>query len=1079
MIEIKSFSFQYDESKHPTLSNIDLTIQDGEFVLLTGRSGCGKTTLIRSLNGLIPHFYPGKIGGDLLMNGSSVLKKKPAEIAGTAGTVFQDPRSQFFMTDTTRELAFGCENMGLSREETIQRIVEAADDLELAPFLNRSIFALSSGEKQQIAIGSVYALNPKVFIFDEPSANLDHNANRRLAEILGSLKKRGYTIVVAEHRFYYFRDLIDRACWIEDGQLKQTFTGEQFCNLEESIRIQYGLRTAYPENETKFSRKPNNIEQTVRTSLAVDSLDFCFKDKESILHNIRFHAESGDIVGIIGNNGAGKTTLLSIISGILKETAGTIVYDGKRLKAKQRLSKSYLVMQDADYQLFGSSVEEELALGVSESQKEKIDNVLKSLGLIEYKERHPASLSGGQKQRVTIGAAIVKGSPIICFDEPTSGLDYDSMVRVSLLIQSLADSGIIVFVVSHDFEFIIRSCTKVLQLDSADEIKSVPLADEVVNKLTIEFFDKGGEILQKGNENEMKKESPLKRLWELAENHTREITFSIVLATAGVVFGILPYISGGELVGGILSKNIDQNFYLFWCGIALLGYAGKSVLYALALSVSHKATFSALAEIRKKMLDKLPKLSLGTLSETPSGAFKQKILDQVEAMERPLAHMFPEMTANLLGPLFILAYLLFVDWRMALLSLVSFPLGMIFMGSIFKSYGEQYAGAMKVGGAMNATLVEYVDGLEVIRNYNQTESSYKKLSEKIFTNAQYYYDWMTKTQFSMSMSKAITPTTLLAVLPVGYIFYSNGSLSFENYLLSIILSFSLQGLLTSAMQFATVQTQVGTMVDTVDSILKAPEQIHKEKALGVLSNNIKLEDVSFSYEEGVEILSNVSLEIEEGSTNAFVGLSGGGKSTIARLIAGFWDVEKGKISLGGVDYKDIPLEQLYNQISFISQDNFLFDENIRDNIRMGKPDATDREVEDVAKKSGCHNFIMNLENGYETRVGKSGSSLSGGERQRVTIARAMLKDSPIIIFDEATAYMDPENEYLVQEALNKLMENKTVIVIAHRLSTIKDSDNIFVIDRGRVESRGKHEDLLEDSRIYRNLWFAHVGKEEE
>lgn len=577
----------------------------------------------------------------------------------------------------------------------------------------------------------------------------------------------------------------------------------------------------------------------------------------------------------------------------------------------------------------------------------------------------------------------------------------------------------------------------------------------------------------------MKNETPLKRLWTLAETHTSEITLAMILATSGVIFGILPYLSGGKLAEGLLLKSTNRNYYLTWCGVALAGYVARSVLYALALSVSHKATFSVLAEIRKKMLDKLPKLSLGTLSETPSGAFKQKIVDQVEAMESLLAHMLPEMTANLIGPLFILGYLFVVDWRMALLSLVSFPLGMIFMGAIFKSYGEQFAGAMKVGGEMNTALVEYVDGLEVIRTYNQAESSYKNLSEKIVANAQYYYDWMTKTQFGMSMSKAVTPTTLLAILPVGFIFYKSGSLSLTNYLLAIILSFSLQGLLSSAMQFATVQTRVGTMVDTVDSILKAPEQVHPEEHVMLPNRNIELKHIHFSYTDDVEVLSDVSLKIREGTTNAFVGLSGSGKSTLAKLIAGFWDVEKGSITLGGISYQNIPLKQLYAQVSFVSQDNFLFDGTVRENIRMGKPHATDAKVENIAKESGCHEFIIALENGYESEVGKGGINLSGGERQRITIARAMLKNAPIVIFDEATAYIDPENEYLIQCALDKLMKNKTVIVIAHRLSTIKDSDNIIVLNNGRIEAQGKHDELLMNSESYKKLWRAHIGKDEQ
>lgn len=257
------------------LRGIDMTVQTGEFILLTGRSGCGKTTLIRSLNGLIPHFYPGEIQGDLVMDGHSLLEMKPAQLAGQVGTVFQDPRSQFFMTDTTRELAFGCENMGLPREETIDRIAKAAKDLELADYLNRSIFALSSGEKQQIAVGSVYALSPKVYIFDEPSANLDYAATKRLAEIMGKLKRDGYTIFVVEHRFYYLRDLIDRVFLIQNGKIEQEFTREQFCSLPEETRISYGLRTAYPERDAEHYQEKERRPMG-KHLLSVQGLSFAY-----------------------------------------------------------------------------------------------------------------------------------------------------------------------------------------------------------------------------------------------------------------------------------------------------------------------------------------------------------------------------------------------------------------------------------------------------------------------------------------------------------------------------------------------------------------------------------------------------------------------------------------------------------------------------------------------------------------------------------------------------------------------------------------------------------------------------------
>lgn len=305
MISFQNFSFRYEESKDFTLRGIDMTVRTGEFILLTGRSGCGKTTLIRSLNGLIPHFYPGEIKGDLLMDGHSLLEMKPSELAGQVGTVFQDPRSQFFMTDTTRELAFGCENLGLAREETIDRIARAAKELELVEYLNRSIFALSSGEKQQIAIGSVYALAPKVYIFDEPSANLDYAATKRLAEIMEKLKSAGYTIFVVEHRFYYLRDLIDRAFLMQNGKIEHEFTREQFCSLPEETRISYGLRTAYPERDAEhYQEKPHS--QNTTHLLEVHDLGFAYKKGPKVFQNVSFEAHSGDVIGILGHNGAGK-----------------------------------------------------------------------------------------------------------------------------------------------------------------------------------------------------------------------------------------------------------------------------------------------------------------------------------------------------------------------------------------------------------------------------------------------------------------------------------------------------------------------------------------------------------------------------------------------------------------------------------------------------------------------------------------------------------------------------------------------------------------------------------------------------
>lgn len=573
----------------------------------------------------------------------------------------------------------------------------------------------------------------------------------------------------------------------------------------------------------------------------------------------------------------------------------------------------------------------------------------------------------------------------------------------------------------------------------------------------------------------MQKQSPFLRLWELGESEHGGLIRAMISAAIGVLSGMLPYYAAAQIIIALLGGNRDWPFYLTWCAIGMIGYALRACLYALALSMSHRATFNILKNIRGMILDKLPKLPLGTIVDTSSGKMKQIIVDQVESMETPLAHLLPEMTGNIFGPVCILIFLFVLDWRMALLSLVSIPVGMLFMMLVMIGYGEKYAGSVRTAQEMNSAIVEYIGGIEVIKAFNQGKNSYAKYAGKVTANAAYFYNWMKSCQFPMSLAKSIMPTTLITVLPVGWLLYNAGSLSIETFITTLILSLGIAGPLLAAMNFWDSLAKVGTIVGTVDEILDAEEQNHSEKPVSLGKMDIALENVSFGYRADKEILHNVSLHIPTGTLTAFVGPSGSGKSTIAKLIAGFWDVTAGKITLSGVDLKDIPLSQLYDQTAFVSQDNYLFDESVRENIRMGRLSATDTEVETVAKAAGCDAFIRKLERGYDTIVGGGGAHLSGGERQRIAIARAMLKNAPIVILDEATAYIDPENEAVVQKAVAKLIQGKTVLVIAHRLSTITDADQIVVVDGGQITDVGSHKELLSRCPLYENMWQAHIG----
>lgn len=575
--------------------------------------------------------------------------------------------------------------------------------------------------------------------------------------------------------------------------------------------------------------------------------------------------------------------------------------------------------------------------------------------------------------------------------------------------------------------------------------------------------------------NQKSKQNPVAVILGLAKECTGKFVISVVFAIFGVVAGVIPFIMGAKVIVALMQGNEDMRYYTILCLISLAAYICKAVFANLSTSISHEATFETLKSIRKKMIAKLSRMPMGHLLNIPSGELKETIVDRVEGLETTLAHLIPEMIANILIPICLLVYLFILDWRLALLTLAVFPLGMCFVGFMGKTYPAKFKQSVKINKHMNDTVVEYVNGIEVIKAFNQSTSSYKKYEDAVVDNASFFYNWMKSCQWPMSAYTAICPATLVTVLPLGCVFYINGSLTSETFVTIMIISMSIIGPILAASNYVDSIAAMGTVANLITEVLDAPELIRPEKNAGMNGTDITLKNVRFSYKDDKEVLKGISLNIPAGSVTAFVGPSGSGKSTITRLIAGFWDVTDGEIYIGDKNIKELSQEEIANAIAYVAQDNYLFDDTVRNNIRMGRMSATDAEVEEAAKMAGCDGFIRNLENGYDTVVGSGGGHLSGGEKQRVAIARAMLRNAPIVILDEATAYTDPENEAQIQEAVSKLVKGKTLIIVAHRLSTITDSDNIVLISDGEILAQGTHTKLLEESDLYKSMWNAHIG----
>ena len=578
---------------------------------------------------------------------------------------------------------------------------------------------------------------------------------------------------------------------------------------------------------------------------------------------------------------------------------------------------------------------------------------------------------------------------------------------------------------------------------------------------------------------EEKKESPIGVLWGWGKPYHGKFIGSIILAVLGVACQMVPYFCVAHIVTMMLSGEQNYSRYVTAGIIALCGYFGKVLFSCLSTTISHTVTYYTLRDLRENITAKLARVPMGTILDTPSGQYKTTIVDRVEGMEPTFAHLIPEMTANVLVPLVIAVYLFLLDWRMALLSLVTLVVGLAVMSAGMKNYPVKWEGAVKAGKQMANAIVEYIGGIEVVKAFSQSAGSYKKYSDAVNYNANYYVDWMRENQKTMSAYNAILPSVLICVLPCGFAFWISGSLELSTFLSIVIFSLGLIGPIVAAFTFTDDLAVLGTNVEEISQLLNAEELNHKDTPVKLEDTGISLRSVSFSYDGTTEVLHGVSLTIRPGTMTALVGPSGSGKSTVAKLIAGYWDVTSGSITLGGHELKDIPLSEIADQISYVSQDNYLFNRSIRENICMGRPSATDAEVEQAAEQSGCDAFIRGLDNGYDTVVGSTGSHLSGGERQRIAIARAMLKNAPVVILDEATAYIDPENEALVQKAISALTVGKTLIVIAHRLSTIVGADNIVVVKDGTVHAQGTHKKLLEICPLYRDMWQAHIGAKDQ
>lgn len=577
-----------------------------------------------------------------------------------------------------------------------------------------------------------------------------------------------------------------------------------------------------------------------------------------------------------------------------------------------------------------------------------------------------------------------------------------------------------------------------------------------------------------------KKENWMQALFQYADGQKGRMTASVALSIISVIAGLLPFFCMYQVICLFVGHEVTDQGLIHWCGLALLFYVIKIMAFSISTGLSHQVAYNVLEGLRFRVADRLLRAPLGKAQSYTIGQIKGIMVDKIENIEPPLGHMVPEGAGHIVLPIVSILALAMIDVRIALASFVTFPAAIICMGLTYKISGKNFDTYNESNAYMNSTIVEYIEGIEVIKAFGRAGVSYEKYAKAITDYRTFVIQWMSSTWVTMKLAFALFPSTLIGTLPVSLLLASRGIITAPQAALAVMLSISMVGSLAKLEVFSENMRQVKMTVEELQEFLHMPVLPEPSEEVTLTDTGITLENVHFSYSGNPkdEVLQGIDLQIPQGSFTALVGPSGGGKSTVAKLISRFWDVTKGSICIGGTDIRNIPLSQLAEHISFVTQDNFLFQCSLLENIRLGNPKATDEEVKEAARAAMCEEFILKLPLGYDTPAGEAGKHLSGGEKQRIAIARMLLKDAPIVILDEATAFTDPENEDKIQQSIAALTKGKTLLVIAHRLSTIRQADNIVVLKNGQIEAKGRQEELLKDCKLYRDMWEAHIGAKE-